>query len=97
MNLDPFDMYSDEEIWKSLEYSHLKTFVSGLPSKLNHECSEGGENLRCDFLQLQRNNNKKKSVTAKSDESYSHHSFLSTCYLLSVWVSASSCAWPELC
>lgn len=50
MNLDPFDKYSDEEIWKSLEYSHLKTFVSGLPNKLNHECSEGGENLRYDFF-----------------------------------------------
>lgn len=50
MNLDPFDMYSDEEIWKSLEYSHLKTFVSGLPNKLNHECSEGGENLRYNFF-----------------------------------------------
>lgn len=51
MNLDPFDKYSDEEIWKSLEYSHLKSFVSGLPNKLNHECSEGGENLRYDFFQ----------------------------------------------
>lgn len=50
MNLDPFDMYSDEEIWKSLEYSHLKTFVSGLPNQLNHECSEGGENLRYKFF-----------------------------------------------
>lgn len=62
MNLDPFGMYSDEEIWKSLEYSHLKTFVSGLPNKLNHECSEGGENLRYDFLQQQRNNNKNNTL-----------------------------------
>lgn len=46
MNLDPFDSYSDEEIWRALEYSHLKSFVSGLPNKLSHECSEGGENLR---------------------------------------------------
>lgn len=46
MNLDPFDSYSDEDIWKALEFSHLKTFVSGLPDKLSHECSEGGENLR---------------------------------------------------
>uniref|UniRef100_H3CHF1 Multidrug resistance-associated protein 1 n=1 Tax=Tetraodon nigroviridis TaxID=99883 RepID=H3CHF1_TETNG len=52
MNLDPFDKYSDEEIWKSLEYSHLKTFVSGLPNKLNHECSEGGENLSVGQRQL---------------------------------------------
>lgn len=46
MNLDPFDSYSDEDIWKALEFSHLKSFVSGLPDKLGHECSEGGENLR---------------------------------------------------
>lgn len=46
MNLDPFDSYSDEEIWRALEYSHLKSFVSGLPNKLSYECSEGGENLR---------------------------------------------------
>lgn len=46
MNLDPFDTYSDEEIWRALEYSHLKSFVSGLPNKLSYECSEGGENLR---------------------------------------------------
>ena len=46
MNLDPFDTYTDEEIWSSLELAHLKNFVSNLPDKLNHECSEGGENLR---------------------------------------------------
>lgn len=46
MNLDPFDAYSDEEVWNALELAHLKHFVSELPDKLNHECSEGGENLR---------------------------------------------------
>lgn len=46
MNLDPFDTYTDEEMWRSLELAHLKNFVSNLPDKLNHECSEGGENLR---------------------------------------------------
>uniref|UniRef100_A0A8C2GQ22 Multidrug resistance-associated protein 1 n=1 Tax=Cyprinus carpio TaxID=7962 RepID=A0A8C2GQ22_CYPCA len=45
MNLDPFDGYTDEEVWRALELAHLKNFVSGLPDKLNHECSEGGENL----------------------------------------------------
>lgn len=46
MNLDPFSQYSDEEVWTSLELAHLKNFVSALPDKLNHECAEGGENLR---------------------------------------------------
>ncbi|XP_066545949.1 multidrug resistance-associated protein 1 isoform X1 [Amia ocellicauda] len=52
MNLDPFDLYSDEEVWRSLELAHLKTFVSGLPDKLEHECSEGGENLSLGQRQL---------------------------------------------
>ncbi|XP_031726932.1 multidrug resistance-associated protein 1 [Anarrhichthys ocellatus] len=52
MNLDPFDSYSDEEVWRALEYSHLKSFVSGLPNKLSHECSEGGENLSVGQRQL---------------------------------------------
>ncbi|XP_017294825.1 multidrug resistance-associated protein 1 isoform X1 [Kryptolebias marmoratus] len=52
MNLDPFDSYSDEDIWKALEFSHLKNFVSGLPDKLSHECSEGGENLSVGQRQL---------------------------------------------
>ncbi|XP_056143847.1 multidrug resistance-associated protein 1 isoform X2 [Lampris incognitus] len=52
MNLDPFDSYSDEEVWKVLELAHLKNFVSGLPDKLNHECSEGGENLSLGQRQL---------------------------------------------
>lgn len=46
MNLDPFDQYSDDDVWMSLELAHLKAFVSSLPDKLLHECSEGGENLR---------------------------------------------------
>nr|XP_020463909.1 multidrug resistance-associated protein 1-like [Monopterus albus] len=52
MNLDPFDCYSDEEIWRALEFSHLKSFVSGLPNKLSHECSEGGGNLSVGQRQL---------------------------------------------
>ncbi|KAM8845061.1 multidrug resistance-associated protein 1 [Spinachia spinachia] len=52
MNLDPFDCYSDEEVWRALELSHLKSFVSGLPNKLSHECSEGGENLSVGQRQL---------------------------------------------
>uniref|UniRef100_A0A8C2GUF2 ABC-type glutathione-S-conjugate transporter n=1 Tax=Cyprinus carpio TaxID=7962 RepID=A0A8C2GUF2_CYPCA len=52
MNLDPFDAYSDEEVWNALELAHLKNFVSELPDKLNHECSEGGENLSLGQRQL---------------------------------------------
>ncbi|KAJ8251178.1 hypothetical protein GJAV_G00218150 [Gymnothorax javanicus] len=52
MNLDPFDSYSDQEVWNTLELAHLKSFVSGLPDKLNHECAEGGENLSLGQRQL---------------------------------------------
>uniref|UniRef100_A0A8C4V7C5 Multidrug resistance-associated protein 1 n=1 Tax=Falco tinnunculus TaxID=100819 RepID=A0A8C4V7C5_FALTI len=52
MNLDPFDQHSDEDVWRSLELAHLKTFVSSLPDKLNHECAEGGENLSVGQRQL---------------------------------------------
>ncbi|XP_078519306.1 multidrug resistance-associated protein 1-like isoform X2 [Lissotriton helveticus] len=52
MNLDPFDSYSEEDLWKALELAHLKSFVVGLPDKLDHACSEGGENLSVGQRQL---------------------------------------------
>ncbi|KAG5262648.1 hypothetical protein AALO_G00277310 [Alosa alosa] len=52
MNLDPFEKYSDDDLWKSLELSHLKKFVSNQSSKLDLECSEGGENLSVGQRQL---------------------------------------------
>ncbi|XP_026315306.1 multidrug resistance-associated protein 1 isoform X2 [Hyposmocoma kahamanoa] len=51
-NLDPFGTYTDEEIWRSLEHAHLKTFVQGLQAGVNHEISEGGENLSVGQRQL---------------------------------------------
>ncbi|XP_030603605.1 canalicular multispecific organic anion transporter 1-like [Archocentrus centrarchus] len=52
MNLDPFDKFSDEEIWRVLELSHLKDYVSGLQEGLQHEVAEGGENLSVGQRQL---------------------------------------------
>uniref|UniRef100_A0A8D2JJF9 ATP binding cassette subfamily C member 2 n=1 Tax=Sciurus vulgaris TaxID=55149 RepID=A0A8D2JJF9_SCIVU len=52
MNLDPFNKYSDEEIWKALELAHLKSFVAGLPLGLSHEVTEGGDNLSVGQRQL---------------------------------------------
>ncbi len=46
MNLDPFEKYTDAEVWGALEHAHLKTFISNLPEGLQHHCSEGGANLR---------------------------------------------------
>ncbi|XP_051773178.1 LOW QUALITY PROTEIN: canalicular multispecific organic anion transporter 1 [Ctenopharyngodon idella] len=52
MNLDPFQKFSDEEIWNVLELAHLKDYVRGLPTGLQHEVSEGGENLSLGQRQL---------------------------------------------
>lgn len=52
MNIDPFNAYSDDDIWRVLEHSHLKSFVKGLPTGLEHEISEGGENLSVGQRQL---------------------------------------------
>ena len=46
MNIDPFESYSDGDLWRALESAHLKTFVSGLENKLQHHIAESGENLR---------------------------------------------------
>lgn len=52
INLDPFNVHTDEELWRSLENAHLKTFVKGLTAGLNHEISEGGQNLSSGQRQL---------------------------------------------
>jgi ABC-type multidrug transport system fused ATPase/permease subunit len=46
MNLDPQDLYTDVEIWSSLELSNLKDFVANQDRRLGFICAEGGENLR---------------------------------------------------
>ena len=44
-NLDPFGNHSDEQLWRVLERSHLKTAVSRLDMKLEAPVNEGGENF----------------------------------------------------
>ncbi|XP_064537338.1 multidrug resistance-associated protein 1 isoform X7 [Drosophila montana] len=51
-NLDPFEVKTDDELWKALELSHLKAFAKSLTAGLNHEISEGGENLSVGQRQL---------------------------------------------
>ncbi|KAK2189924.1 hypothetical protein NP493_93g01033 [Ridgeia piscesae] len=52
MNLDPFNQYTDEEVWRSLEHAYLKDYVMSLPSGLQYDCAEGGENLSVGQRQL---------------------------------------------
>ena len=50
--MDPFAIHSDEAVWKALELAHLKEFASKLEEGLEHEVSEGGENLSVGQRQL---------------------------------------------
>ena len=50
MNLDPFDKHTDDELWNTLEVTHLKNFVTGLEKRLQHPVLEGGENMRYSIL-----------------------------------------------
>uniref|UniRef100_A0A914EEQ2 Multidrug resistance-associated protein 1 n=1 Tax=Acrobeloides nanus TaxID=290746 RepID=A0A914EEQ2_9BILA len=51
-NLDPFNRYSDNELWSALEYANLKEFAYSHPGKLEHEITEGGANISVGQRQL---------------------------------------------
>ena len=63
INLDPFESYTDQEVWTALESSHLKAYVSSLAEQLYYPISEGGENLRCVFYVPYRSGTPIKSET----------------------------------
>ncbi|KAG1678459.1 Multidrug resistance-associated protein 1 [Nymphon striatum] len=52
MNLDPFNEYSDEEVWNALEHAHLKKFAKSLESGLEYAIAEAGQNLSVGQRQL---------------------------------------------
>ncbi|KAJ8367734.1 hypothetical protein AAFF_G00311020 [Aldrovandia affinis] len=51
-NLDPFNIYSDEEIWQALVKSYMKETISKLPEKLEAAVGENGENFSVGERQL---------------------------------------------
>ncbi|KAB0802273.1 hypothetical protein PPYR_04459 [Photinus pyralis] len=51
-NLDPFDEYTDEVLWKALEEVELKEAVNDLVAGLNSIMSEGGSNFSVGQRQL---------------------------------------------
>ena len=46
LNLDPFNNYSDEELWNVVEVTQLKTFITAHDKGLHLPILEGGENMR---------------------------------------------------
>lgn len=49
-NVDPFFQFTDNEVWTALEKAHLKEFVNSLPSKLDHEVGDSGQNIRFEVV-----------------------------------------------
>lgn len=52
LNLDPFNEYTDLQLWKALETAHLKSFVQSLTGQLQYDCGEGGMSLSVGQRQL---------------------------------------------
>ena len=52
MNLDPFQEYSDQELWEALEEASLKNMVEKLPKQLSEEIKECGANFSVGERQL---------------------------------------------
>lgn len=51
-NLDPFDLHSDEILWKVLELCQMKNFVESQENFLQHQVAESGANLSVGQRQL---------------------------------------------
>ncbi|KAH3867978.1 hypothetical protein DPMN_031114 [Dreissena polymorpha] len=52
MNIDPLGTFSDEEIWRAIDYAHLKNFVTSQSEGLMYDCGEAGQNLSVGQRQL---------------------------------------------
>jgi ATP-binding cassette subfamily C (CFTR/MRP) protein 4 len=51
-NLDPFNEYSDTQLWEVLEQVQLKAVVGGIEGQLSGEVTEGGSNFSVGQRQL---------------------------------------------
>lgn len=51
-NIDPFDEYTDEEIWNALERCSMKESVEAMPGGLEAAVAEYGENLSAGMRQM---------------------------------------------
>lgn len=51
-NLDPFDYYTDDQLWQVLEQVEMKGSIASLPNKLQEIVQEGGANFSAGQRQL---------------------------------------------
>ncbi|EGG23167.1 ABC transporter C family protein [Cavenderia fasciculata] len=52
MNLDPYNLYTDLQLWESLEKSQIKTIVQAMPNGLDSLLDEGGDGFSVGQKQL---------------------------------------------
>jgi len=52
MNLDPFNVHTDEALWAALQKAKLGVTVMNLPGGLSYEVTEGGDNFSLGQRQL---------------------------------------------
>jgi ABC-type multidrug transport system fused ATPase/permease subunit len=45
-NLDPFEEFTDQQLWNVLEKAHLSEFARSLTQGLDYQIADGGNNLR---------------------------------------------------
>lgn len=51
-NLDPFEQYSDNEVWEAIDGASLKSTIQKMPEQLNQRLTEQGTNLSTGERQL---------------------------------------------
>ncbi|KAJ2804542.1 hypothetical protein H4R20_002461 [Coemansia guatemalensis] len=51
-NLDPFNSYSDQDIWRALEQAHLAEYIRGKDERLEFMVAQSGENFSVGQRQL---------------------------------------------
>ncbi|KAJ2037033.1 hypothetical protein H4S04_008656 [Coemansia sp. S16] len=51
-NLDPFNTYSDQDIWRALEHTQLADFIRAKDERLEYVVTQGGENFSVGQRQL---------------------------------------------